>query len=159
MKYIVFIVLMTLASCHQTNNKKENNKKEIRLPPQSDYYLTSKETIRHVVFKENPENARPTTLSDEEILKVENIIAKRVLLYNKKAHRPIEQPAKYFKQFIPSINPNGEKEVFVYCYCSVLGDSWKKRIIGVSDGGSCYFQLKINLSKGKVVFFQTNGLA
>ena len=80
-------------------------------------------------------------------------------IYNRRGINIIVQPEKYFKQFIVVINVKGEKIVWVNCMCEVFGDYWKKRIPIVNDGGSCYFRLKINLTKKVVYDFYTNGLA
>jgi len=128
-------------------------------------------------------DAKPTTLSNEDIVKIEDLIEKRVSEYNriekdsaisitkrlrKKKHDPnftwkgdfIKTPSKYYKQLMPIINSKGEKEVWVNCFCNTGENSdWKKSIVLMEDGGSCYFKLKINLTKGIVYNFMVNGIA
>jgi len=128
-------------------------------------------------------DAKPDTLSAEDIAKIEDLIGKRISEYNraekdsaisitkrirKKNHDPnftwtgdfIKNPSKYYKQLIPIINIKGEKEVWVNCFCSADGKPyWKKNIVLVMDGGSCYFNLKINLTTGTVYDFMVNGVA
>ena len=128
-------------------------------------------------------NVKPATLSAEEIVKIESLISKRVLEYNriekdsalsitkrlrKKRRDPnfiwegdiIKNPSKYYKQLIAVVNSKGEKEVWVNCFCSKVGKShWKKDIVLVMDGGSCYFNLKVNVTKNTVYDLMVNGVA
>ncbi len=142
------------------------------VPPKLDYYLSSKEKIRIAIFKYNTKQygylnfdkrAKPTSLSAYEINTIEKLIKQRVSIFNRESKIRygesglIKFPEKYFKQMVPVLNPNGEKEVWVYCSCEVMDGYWKKGIGIVMDGGSCYFRLKINLTKGIVTMFGTNG--
>ena len=143
-----------------------NGFKEMQPPPLPDYYLTSKETQRHVVFQFEAkrgsalfgEYVKPADLSKDEITVIERLIAGEIVKYNKKGYRAVKQPEKYFKQIVPVINSKGEKEVWVDCYCGVMPD-WKKYREHINDGGSCFLHFKINLTTGKILKFYTNGLA
>ncbi len=55
------------------------------------------------------------------------------------------------------INEEGEKEVWVNCFCKTDGQNWKKESIQVDDGGNCYFRVKINLTTGKYHDLMVNG--
>ena len=70
----------------------------------------------------------------------------------------IKDVSKYYKQFIAVINKQGEKEVWINCFCS-KDPKWKNEVVLVLDGGNCYFQLKINLTKKLVYDFMVNGVA
>ena len=125
---------------------------------------------------------KPMNLSASEIAKIEMMIAKKVTEYNKtenafqdsmnkKIYRKepvnavafdnlIHRPEKYYKQFLAIINPKGEKEVWVSCFCDKQDNTyWKKDWVNVDDGGSCYFQIKINLTNNTVLGFYVNGVA
>ena len=67
----------------------------------------------------------------------------------------------YNRQYVAIINSNSEKEVWVNCFCWSWGENeiYKHQILDVNDGGKCFFQLKINLSKRKVYDFSVNGSA
>ena len=67
---------------------------------------------------------------------------------------------KYKRQYIPQENKNGTREVWVNCFCRSHDDKkWKNEIVMVMDGGSCFFNLKINLTKKQYLIFTVNGLA
>ncbi len=57
-------------------------------------------------------------------------------------------------------NKNGEKEVWVNCFCNYIGDEiWKSHTVWVYDGGKFAFNLKINLKTKRFYSFGVNGIA
>ena len=97
-------------------------------------------------------NVQATTLSEREIQVVDSIYT-----YCKNDHRDeLIKHANYKRQYVPVINNKGEKEVWVNCFCDYESD-WQKRIVIVFDGGKCFFNLKINITKKEYYDFGTNG--
>jgi hypothetical protein len=141
-------------------------------PPSTHIYDNSEsiDTSRYAILKYNDiptyifKDCKPADLSNEEIMQIEVLVHNEVVKYNKSAKKGIyplliSHPEKYYKQLIAVSNSNGEKEVWVNCFCSLGSYSyWKKSIVGVLDGGSCFFQLKINLTKNSVYDFGVNGV-
>ena len=72
---------------------------------------------------------------------------------------PLMSLRNYKRQYICAINENGDKIVWVNCFCSEGKDYWRKRVVFVSDGGRCYFNLKINLTKKLTYDVMVNGVA
>ena len=65
------------------------------------------------------------------------------------------------KQYVPFIDKDGQKKVWVNCFCSDFNNDlpdWKKFIVIVSDGGSCFFNLIINLSNNSFSDLQVNSV-
>src|SRR5690606_6244600 len=58
----------------------------------------------------------------------------------------------YFRQYKVSMDKNGDKIVRVLCFCAFLGN-WKTEIMRVHDGGNCYLNAKINVTKNKTEYF------
>jgi hypothetical protein len=57
----------------------------------------------------------------------------------------------YNRQYVPYKSKEGERHVWVNCFCSRTPERLefvKSNIIMPSGGGSCYFNVTINLSKG-----------
>ena len=55
----------------------------------------------------------------------------------------------YNRQYICALNGEGEKLVWINCFPKYYSDSyWRSEIVFVLDGGTDYFQLIINLTKG-----------
>ncbi len=119
----------------------------------------------------------PTTLQPNEIKIIEKFLYSAVNKYNQQRVKEYEKYKKknpsytgnkkdvvinlkeYRIQLIPVLNKKGEKELWVNCFCRSYDIDWKKNLVGVRDGGKCYFNLKINLSKKKYYDFVVNGVA
>ena len=73
----------------------------------------------------------------------------------------------YRFQLVPSINEKGEKIVWINAFCfgewgSQRRSEWRKKIYPrhmVDDGGTCFFDLKINLTLNNYSEFGMNGFA
>ena len=124
------------------------------------------------------ENVDPKTLSNTELTLIEEIIVKAVSTNNEKQQNRInehnlahpEKPitengyelklVEFKRQYIPVINTEGEKIIWINFFCHDMDVSnWKSDIIMVRDGGNCYFNLKVNLTKKTFFDFQVNGYA
>jgi hypothetical protein len=108
---------------------------------------------------------RPTTLSQRDIERVEDLLVETVADYNNSLssgyedHKIDLKTKDYKKQLIAVVNSKGEKEVWVNCFCDIDGDSWRQGIVMVSDGGPCFFNFKINLTTKEVYELMVNGFA
>src|SRR6185437_13671129 len=135
--FLIAISLLALNSSAQPNQRK------ILVPPAKNYYFKTNELWPYAILKFDVKrnshlfgaDAKPSTLSVSGIGDIENLIKKRITVYNKSGGQFIGHPEKYYKQFIAVINSKGEKEVWVNCFCKVTGDGWKKNIEWVMDGG------------------------
>lgn len=65
----------------------------------------------------------------------------------------------YRMQLTVFVNLENEKEVWVNALCNVSGGHWKSTPVVVFDGGSCYFQLYINLTTKEIHDSFVNGSA
>jgi hypothetical protein len=103
---------------------------------------------------------------------------RKQLLYSTRFFSPIDLQC-YGRQYMPVVSVNGEKLVFLNCFCNpgrwrfneppifkkngIFGllrlSGWDKGFIDEEDGGNCYFRLKINLDKGEVFEYYENGEA
>ena len=101
--------------------------------------------------------AKEASLSEVEIRQIESIANKGIEEYNK--HTKWEKiDLDYKVQLVPVINQKGEKEVWINGFCDDERD-WRKIIVSIRDGGNCFFQMKINLSKKKCYDVGINGEA
>lgn len=107
-------------------------------------------------------NAKPTTLSHPEIKLLDKLLNLAIKEYNKNISNnmfSIKPLIVYKRQIVPIINNKGEKEVWINCLCDRRDNTWKNQIIIVMDGGNCYFNLKINLTKKTFSQIAVNGYA
>ena len=154
-KYIyVFILLLfiTQFSCGQAPNTTQLN------------YDHSKIAIIPFSGKNNFEtqfkNAEPAFLTQPELDLLDKILQKTIAEYNTTdAYRGIINLKEYKRQYMVIKNDQGEKKVWVNCFCDTLNEYWKKQLVIVMDGGKCYFNLKVNLSTEKAYELVVNGEA
>lgn len=102
---------------------------------------------------------KTTTLSANEIEELDSLFQKAILDHNSVVRDPfryIKDLSVYKRQYVPVINEKGEKEVWVNCFCS-KHPNWKTEIGIVTDGGSCYFNLIINLHTKMNTSLDING--
>jgi hypothetical protein len=68
------------------------------------------------------------------------------------------KPPIYFRQYLP-FYAKDEKIVYINCFCASANHfpAWKKELIEVFDGGGCFFNLVINLSRKKYMDLRING--
>lgn len=132
------------------------------------------------------EGSKPAALEPDEIEKVNLLITEAVGQYNSDSEKIYKQNQvntkkypgsvaydprikslpSYYKQIVAVTNAKDEKEVWVNCFCKLDDwrpdndkNYWRKNIVRVMNGGSCYFNLKINLTTGTVVWFRVNGVS
>lgn len=138
-------------------------------PPITRRTVKQGDTVAYVILKYRKEykpyfldTVNPTTLSEQEVAELEKLTSSAVTQYNstQKYHSMrIRNLLSYYRQYIPTVNTAGEKEIFVNCFCEIMGSDWKTSIVRVMDGGSCFFQFKINLKTKKIRDFWVNGVA
>jgi len=103
------------------------------------------------VYNPFPKTYSSTTLADADLIEIEKLLNTCIEEYDSaehainKTYRGIDLH-KYKMQLVPVVNSNGEKEVWINCFCNDE-PSWKKSLVGPFDGGNCFFNLKVNLAK------------
>ena len=105
--------------------------------------------------------AQPAELSDGETARIEKTISEAVAEHNakNKDYGRIKNLTEYKFQFVPVALESGEKHVWINAFCDGFGKNWKTEIIFVEDGGSCFFNLKINMKTSAPYDFSVNGEA
>lgn len=180
MKFYELIILIILVSlcvggCKNTN---KNPSEDLILKHQMTVLKTDS---NYAIFKnENyfqlPENVKSANLSQDELLVVDTLLLIAINNYNKEIEGTIEEwklkkpniDENYFilhyslynYQLVPVINESGEKIVWINALCKDSDlDRWKKDVFFIMDGGNCFFNLKINLTKEEIFEFMVNGVA
>jgi hypothetical protein len=157
--WILFFLITAFLAC--------GGNKSIKLTSSNAGKMADADTLLYSIIPYNQKNgnvtngAKAATLTGEEIKEIELLLEKAITEHNKinsAAHQRIDQPGKYKKQFVPFTNAKGEKEVWVNCFCSDWGMNWRTEIIMVEDGGSCYFNLTINLTLKSSYGLIVNGI-
>jgi hypothetical protein len=165
--WTILFCTWTIVSCGQTTSNKQTNEKQVVFTVQpvdtSLIAIIPFENSREWLFDKS---YSPTTLTQKDVEKIEMLLTSCVNDYNKKLSADYKQyfsidliKGKYKRQYVAVINKKGDKEVWVNCFCQTHNDNWRTSIIIVDDGGNCYFNLKINLTKEKCYDLIVNGLA
>ena len=178
MKTLIFIILISISSYNGTIKPSEiksteNTQTDFKLA-ESDYAVLPFNKDWYWIFK----NVKSSELSQIELIEIEEILKIAIKENNEEQKNSLkkhneEYPKNKWKetgfeiklkgkkrQYVPVINEKGEKEIWVNFFCSDWGsDSWKSEIMEVSDGGNCYFNLKVNLTKKTYSELGINGYA
>lgn len=111
-------------------------------------------------------NGTPTSIDNDELIKIENILNDIVKEHNEKERLELNEHNKKFpnnfkkqtgyeislenkmRQYVPILNEKGEKEIWINFFCDKpRNDEWKTFPRQVNDGGNCYFSVKVNLTQ------------
>jgi hypothetical protein len=174
--FVIVFLCSLLQHCGEPNEKEGNPLTSISTQVYVDtsiYTILPYDTSDHWVFQK----ANATSLSTTEIMKIEKMLQTAISEYNVeqrnkfdsmikkhpdyelKQHNFISELKRYKRQYFPIVNEKGEKEVWVNCFCSTWGsEKWKSEIIHVKDGGNCFFNVKINLTKQILYELSVNGV-
>ena len=114
------------------------------------------DTARYTIIQNNI--AEPVYLSSDELSKSETILKQAI---NEQKVFAKTDFSKYRIQLVPSINAKGEKEIWINFFCyNDRRHEWRTKIFPrelVDDGGSCFFDLKVNLTLNNYSAFGMNG--
>lgn len=168
--YSIIILTICLVSCGQkkTETKKYEN-------------ATSTNRVDTSIFVVLPfdtsQIGKPTHLTADDLLKIETILKRCIIDYNPEQEKRFQEIndkhpeykldkrhfiidlTRYKRQYMPTINSKGEKEVWVNCFCGQWDKSSRTNPVIVMDGGNCFFNLKINLTTGQYYELIVNGEA
>lgn len=117
-----------------------------RALPNSDFAIIPFNEEWHWIFKDG----KATDLSIKELNDLESIIQKTINQHNDKASARWKlNPEGYKRQYIAILNESGEKEVWINFFCETFWteEQWRNHPNEVDDGGTCFFNLKVNLNK------------
>ena len=153
---VLLLLLFTGTFCSgkKDNRSSAGSNKVIPAPDTSRYAIIPFDEKQTYLFR----NARAASLSAAEVETIEVLLGEVVLQYNKGAKdqyqiKPLE---RYKRQLVPVMNQRGEKEVWVNCFCGSW-DNWQQQLVMVDGGGSCFFNVKMNLTEKKTYDLMVNG--
>jgi hypothetical protein len=165
MKYLLLLALICSCFCNygQSSLPKDHY---VILPFEKDGYTTL------------AKNSIPASLNDSDFVIIDHVLSVCINKYNREQTAEYKKMIRkfpengfqrkdfiinlkmYYRQYIVVKNLKGEKEVWVNCFCTVQNmDYWKKQVVFVDDGGNCFFNVRINLTKRTFTDFIVNGEA
>jgi len=147
-------------SCQQSPNSK--NQRTFNTEPKVDTSY-----IAIIPYHEKNEARKATNLTSTDLVDIDSILVDFSKDYNSHISKSLSNSEDkknylinlrdYKRQYTPTKNINGEKEVIVYCMCDVSNVDWKHESKIVRDGGKCYFTLTINLTTKKYNIYMNGG--
>lgn len=173
----LLIILFSVFNCkkiEKTNNEIDKKTVKVKIPEEKPAD-TIKEPDYIVIFDE--ETGYKTDLSQNELKVINQNIIKAVNDYNDKLKISLDKWNKenksssldfekeklnlryFYRQYFVTKNNSGDKIVRVFCFCSDFNGIWKNEEVHVNDGGDCFLNVKINVSKNKIEYFGTHGKA
>jgi len=172
---ILSIAYIILGSC--TNSLKKTSGNEIN----ADSLL--REKLRYTVLTDMKEIHevidgskilwKPTSI---QLQTIESIVIQAIGEKNKNGYYKnlsAEKFRNYYKQYVCYIDKNGDSLVYLNAFCvlenlpvidangkaSVHKFDWQHQMMFVLDGGDCYWNIVVNLTKRKYLRFSVNGVA
>jgi hypothetical protein len=141
-------------------------------------YDTTKIAILDAGKLDDFKKYKSAKLNDEDFIEIERLLKLSVFNYNSNQIMRIPNYQKkypdivvweenvtinldnYKRQYIPYINGNGEKLVWVYCVINArVHEQWEKEVLYATGGGDNYFWVTINLNSKTQKDFSINGPA
>lgn len=162
-KFILVAFLFVIIGCEKNRNKKSVEAK-------TDFTILKYDKNIFWVF----ENAKPTNLTEKDRIEIESILKiaikehnnnqRESLLEHNKQHPnyqwtetslEIKMEKGYYRQYLPVIDENGDKLVWINFLCD-YDESYEIEIPLIDDGGNCFFNIKINLTRKSYSEFRIN---
>ena len=166
-KIFVLLILIGAVSCGQNKPSTkafDTTVKEKLVFDTSKIALLPIDTSDRWLFKD----ANPVNLTNKDLKAVDKVLNDCINAHNSKQDTTKKfseyiNLENYKRQYVPFIDSKGEKKVYVNCFClpDTQGefDYWRQSLVQVMDGGSCFFQVTINLTNNTYEQLYTNGYA
>ena len=171
-KIRIFCILFALNSCIEKENASELNLDTSKIS-------IIKYDAANIDCAKIFRNAKPSTLNNEDLNKIELTIDKIIEKQNPLEIQRFEESSKmypnehykledfilkkedYIRRYLVVINLQGEKELFVALVCDSIAKDFDFRhtLKQGHGGGSCLFSFKLNLSTNKYYDVQFNAEA
>ncbi|KAA9339683.1 hypothetical protein F0P96_03450 [Hymenobacter busanensis] len=178
MKRCFFATLLLMWSCQQAEPSKEVlpekpkklQKVAVEMPDTTRFAIMPPQAAS---AHRLPQSFKPAMLSAVELAAIDHMLQACVADFNTMQRQELSKRElapyidkkqffidlpRYKRQYVAVLNSRGEKEVWVNCFCSDE-TNWRTQIVDVDDGGNCFFNVTINLSKGIWHDMAANGTA
>ena len=170
----VFLFCLILFSCEQTQvsnqthdkreviNTHDTNLNKSLLIDTSNITILPIDTANVWVFK----NATALQLTNQDLQTIDKLLTDGINANNSKQDTTKRfseyiNLKDYKRQYIPFLDSKGERKVYINCFCLPdypnEFDYWKRSLVEVDDGRSCFFHLTINLTSKQYGQLFTNG--
>ena len=153
MKIIFFKILIVLLLISCKTQKKINDSTNERVA-----LFNDKKNIEWMVGK----NYSESTFLHADFLVIDDVL--KVAIQENEFYfleeKQLSELKKYYLQYLVYLDENGDKWVYINAMCKVSDKlNWKKEMYSIADGGNCYWNMKINITKKTYSYVMINGYA
>ncbi|GEM_PF-715684 len=176
------IIPLLFFSCFLWNCGKKERKVSLG---ENENLLFKLDSTRFCVFEYNsgyhwifPENSIKCELTNEDLKIAEQLLNQEIKKFNEEGEirsfylkekfpdRHLNERQfsikleEYRRQYIIATSPTGDRILHINLFCGTEGfEFWREEYVSVDDGGNCFFQVLINISKMKLLDLSVNGVA
>jgi hypothetical protein len=146
--FVLFITFFLLAVLTFTSEGKSTNSSSI--------IFSSEESKELNLFGVEAPFWTPKVVQVQEL---ESLLLKYLKSHPPIDDKPVGNLSEYGRQYF-GVTKKGRKLIYLNAFCNPSRfDQWKKRIILVKDGGSCYFQVYFDPATKEFIHLHYNGQA
>ena len=172
---IIGLILFCFWSCKNSNEKTESASAPKQIKTATDQKIEILLDSDYNKWLEKNYGFKTWTPSNKDLNIVQEILDESI---DNNEFDFLEKPTKqkvekYYRQYIPYINENGERIIEINAFCEILENppnpknginkwtkmNWKKEYVMVEDGGDCYWRIIINLDTKQYKDLMVNGVA
>ncbi len=121
-------------------------------------YFDDLESVNYFVSKD----FKTAKLTNDDINVIDEVLEMAILNneFSFLNENNLVELKKYYRQVLVYKDSNNDKCVYINAICKVHdGLNWKEEMFSVADGGPCYWNIKINLTKKTYHDLIVNGYA
>ena len=140
----VLTLIAFLIACSTEREKKRRSPNEIEYDTSTTAIIEWDSKLNYPFNTIDYERA---TLTQNDIVKIDTALVTAVATWNRDLSKEFQidlSGRNYKRQLVADKNDKGQKEVWVNYFCSHANVPWKKQLLNVEDGGSCFFEFKLN---------------
>lgn len=132
--------------------------------------LNDPANFKHIIYFNNDRLTKDTKsweISKKDFVLIDSLLQSKSLMsttetingiepFKRKIHESLLN--NYYKQYIPYIDKNGDRILYINAACH-KAENWETDLIIFRDGGDCYWNVKVNLNQKIMYEFGVNSIA
>jgi hypothetical protein len=159
--FLILTLSLIIIGCSNEPQNKESlgsASNEEKFLPDSNYVVIQYDNQKH---QYKFETGNSTSLNVEELKQIAQILDSAIDEHNKKVESHFQiSTLDYKRQYLPILNENNEKVIWINFNCGTWAEVFEKdEIYEVMDGGNCHFNITINLTTKTYYNLFVNGYA
>jgi hypothetical protein len=168
-RIVVIFILILHGSCNQINEWRTGRQKALWekrvMEAARQQYVVMNGLVGYIYrpeevkWKVAEDEKYKITLSLADVLEAERCLSAQIKVVDTTQHLPVprihQKLGTYTRQYVGYVDAKDETVVWINAYCD--GAPPDRGIRFVHDGGDCYWQVKVNLTRKKIYDLSING--